>query len=390
MILLTRKQEKMNTRVKNRKLWIFPLVLAVLLALGAAGDLIVPSILPPIQRRIMSVSSRDETPDEQKTLASLQIINDHPFYQMTFYGDYPRYLEMKKRYYWAMGLPEPHCSSFSVLNPQGHALLGYNNDGESRSILPLFTDPPDGYASISISAIGDGFPWFTKSFTPFHSDRDRSLLLYALYSTQTGMNEMGLAVSTMTDPEGSWAIDPEKDTLGAAEARRYILDHARDVDEAIALLSQYNVSYHGTSVSHLLLVDRSGHSALLEWVDGGMKIIHGQQPWQVSTNFRVYGADETINADIAQVQSGGTIPNDNLGRKYWRYVTAWEALRKAGGLLSPEQSMNLLSTISMDFDRNGTRILTQYSVVYDLVTGEMQIVTDRNYDHLYTFQLPMK
>ena len=105
---------------------------------------------------------------------------------------------------------------------------------------------------------------------------------------------MGLAVSTMTDPEGSWSIDPEKDTLGAAEARRTILDHARDVEEANALLSQYNVNYTGTSVSHLLLADRSGHSTLLEWVDGEMKVIRNQQPWQVSTNFRVYGADETI------------------------------------------------------------------------------------------------
>src|SRR5512135_3697579 len=374
-----------------KKKRIFVLVLVVLIGLGASIYFLVLPNLQGIQRWVMSVPPESQTADEQKTLASLEIINDHPFYQMTFYGDYPRYLEMKRRFYWAMGFPKPNdCSSFAVLNPQGHTLLGYNNDGESRPILLLFTAPSDGYASISISAIGDGFPWFTKSFTPFSSDRDRSLLLYAPYSTQTGMNEMGLAVSTMTDPEGSWTLDPEKDTLGAAEARRVILDHARDVEEAIALLSQINVSYQGTSVSHILLADRSGHSALLEWVDGERKVMRNWQPWQVSTNFRVYGADETINADIAQYQAGKSIPNDNLGRKYWRYVTAWETLRKADGLLSPEQSMNLLSTISVDLINNGTRILTHYSVVYDLVTGEIQIVTDRNYDHPYNYHFPMK
>ena len=373
-----------------KKKWIFLMVLVILAGLGTLAYLLVPPNLPAIERWVMSVPPESQTPDEQKTLASLEVINDHPFYKMTFYGDYPRYLEMKKRYYWAMGFPEPHCSSFAALNPQGHAILGYNNDGESRSILLLFTDPTDGYASLSISAIGDGFPWFTKSFTPFNSDRDRSLLLYAPYSTQTGMNEMGLTVSTMTDPEGEWSIEPEKDTLGAAEARRVILDHAKDVEEAIALLSQKNVSYQGTSVSHLLLADRSGHSALLEWVDGEMKVIRNQQPWQVSTNFRVFGADETINADISQYQAGNSIPNDNLGRKYWRYVTAWETLRKVNGLVSPEQSKDLLSTISVDLINNGARILTHYSVVYDLTTGEVQIVTDRNYDHPYSFSLPMK
>ena len=373
-----------------KKKWFFLMVLVVLVGLGAAAYLVVPPNLPAIERRVMSVPPESQTPDEQKTLASLKVINDHPFYQMTFYGDYARYLEMKKRFYWAMGFPRPLCSSFAALNPQGHAILGYNNDGESRSILLLFTDPSDGYASLSISAIGDGFPWFTKSFTPFNSDRDRSLLLYAPYATQTGMNEMGLAVSTMTDPEGSWSIDPEKDTLGAAEARRVILDHAKDVEEAIALLSQNNVSYQGTSVSHLLLADRSGHSALLEWVDGEMKVMRNQRPWQAATNFRVFGADETINADISQYQAGRSIPNDNLGRKYWRYVTAWETLRKADGLLSPEQSKDLLSMVSVDLINNGTRILTHYSVVYDLVTGEVQIVTDRNYDQPYHYSLPMK
>jgi choloylglycine hydrolase len=204
------------------------------------------------------------------------------------------------------------------------------------------------------------------------------------------MNEMGLAVSTMTDPTGSWAIDPEKDTLGAAEARRVILDHAKDVEAAIALLSQYNVSYTGTSVSHVLLADRSGHSALLEWVDGAMKVIRNEQPWQVSTNFRVYGAQDEINMAISQYRANGTIAGDNLGKNRWRYVTAWETLRKADGSLSPQQGMDLLSTISMDFSRDGTRILTHYSVVYDLVTGDVQVVTDRNYQRPYHFTFPLK
>ncbi len=363
--------------------WIILSAFFTLVGLGVLAYLFIPPNLESIERRIMSISPGSQTADEKKTLASLEVINDHPFYQMTFYGDYPRYLEMKKRFYWAMGLPKPQCSSFAVLNPQGHAILAYNNDGEAPPIILLFTHPADGYASISISTIGNSFPWFTKSFTPFNSDRDRSLLLYAPYSTQTGMNGMGLAISTMTDLEGSWSLDPAKDTLGAAEVRRIILDHAKDVEEAIALISQYNVSYQGTSVSHLLLADRSGHSVLIEWVNGETKFIRNQQPWQVSTNFRVYGSQETIDQDIALYQANETIPGDSVGRRYWRYVAAWETLRKANGLLSPEQSMDLLSTVSIPY-------MTQYSIVYDLTAGEVQIVTERNYQQVYRYQFPMK
>jgi hypothetical protein len=377
-IFLSNRNKSMN------KKWIF-LLFSVLFVLVGLGGLAYFWVLPnfqSIERWVLSVPPTSQTPDEQKTLASLEIINDHPFYKLTFYGDYQRYLDIKKRFYWVMGFPKPKCSSFAVLNPQGHAILAYNNDGEAPPIILLFTDPSDGYASISVSTIGNAFPWFTKSFTPFNSDRDRSLLLYAPYSTQTGMNEMGLAISTMTDPEGNWSLDPSKVTLGAAEARRIILDHAKDVEEAIALISQYNVSYQGTSVSHLLLADRSGHSALLEWVDGEMKVIRNQQPWQVSTNFRVYGSQASIDKDITLYQSNETIPGDSVGRRYWRYVAAWEMLRMADGYLSPEQSMELLSTISIPN-------MTQYSIVYDLTTGQVQIVTERNYQQVYHYQLPM-
>jgi hypothetical protein len=368
--------------MKN-KIWIISLLLIVLAGLGAAGYYLVARNMASIERWVMTVPKGSQTPDEQKSLASLEVINDHPFYKMTFYGDYPRYLEMKRRFYWAMGYPKPQCSSFAVLNPQGHAILGYNNDGDAPPIILLFTDPSDGYASISISTIGDSFPWFTKSFTPFDSDRNRSLLLYAPYSTQAGMNEMGLAISTMTDPSGDWSIDPTKDTLGAAEARRFVLDHAKDVEEAINLLSQHNVSYSGASVSHLLLADRSGRSVLLEWVGGEMKVMRNQQPWQVSTNFRVYGSQKQIDSSISDYYTLEAITGDSIGKKYWRYVSAWETLRKADGLLSPQQSLDLLNTVSIPN-------MTQYSVVFDLTNGEVLIATERNYEQIYHYQLAMK
>ncbi len=366
-----------------KKFWWIPAIIIALVGVGALSYYFVTHNLSDVERWVMSVPPATQTSDEKKTLASLQVINDHPFYQMTFYGDYNRYLEMKKRFYWAMSLPKPHCSSFAALNPQGHPILGYNNDGVYQPIILLFTNPTDGYASISISMIGGAFPYFSKTSTPFDSEQARSLLLYAPYALQTGMNEMGLAISTMTDPSGEWKLDPEKDTLGAAEARRVLLDHARDVEEAINLLSQYNVSYKGTSVSHLLLADRAGHSALIEWVGGEMKVMRNKQPWQTSTNFRVYGAEEQIAHDIAFYEAGEKISGDSLGNNRWRYVNAWETLRKADGLFSPAQAMDLLSAISVEYR-------TQYSIVYDLATGDVQIVTERNYDQVYNYQLPLQ
>ncbi len=367
----------------KKKYWIILLMVIIVVVFADLAYWLASPTLASIERLVLRVPLSSQTADEQKTLASLEVINDHPFYKMTFYGDYPRYLEMKERFYWAMGYPKPLCSSFSVLNSQGHALLGYNNDGNYIPIILISTDPSDGYASISISTLGDSFPWFTKSFTPFDSDANRSLLLYSPYATQSGMNEMGLAISTMTDPSGEWQLDPTKDTLGASEARRYVLDHAGDVEEAIKLLSQVNVSYKGTSVSNLLLADRTGHSALLEWVGGEMKVLRNQEPWQVSTNFRVFGAQEAIDSATIAYDKYGLVPGDSVCNAYRRYVIAWETLSQANGFLSPEKSMDLLNNVS-------TPDKTQYSVVYDLTSGEVQIVTERNYDRVYRYQLPLK
>ena len=75
-------------------------------------------------------------------------------------------------------------------------------------------------------------------------------------------------------------------------------------------------------------------------------MIRNEQPWQISTNFRVYGAQDRIKADLAHYPADGTVAGESLGGNHWRYISAGETLRKADGLLSPEQGMDLLSTIS--------------------------------------------
>ncbi len=372
-----------------KKRWVFLLILAVVAGLGALVYLTLPISFLAIKRLIISVPFRVQTTEEQQTLASLEVINAHPFYSMTFYGNYVRLLELKKRYYWAMGIPKPHCTSFSAQSPEGHTLLAYNSDGEHRPLLLLFTSPPGGYASVSIVDIGETFG-FNDKFTPFASDLDRSLLLYSPYFINTGMNEIGLAFGVMADPSGTSRIDPAKDTILASEIRRYILDQAKDVEEAIALISRYNVSYHGTTASNILIADRSGHSALIEWVDGEMKVIRNYETWQVSTNFRVYEAEDTLTAFTAEYQDSGKITGDVWGKSYWRYITAWEILKMAHGRLSIEQSMDLLSTVSLVKNDRDIFYSTQYSVVYDLDSGNVQVVLDRNYQQDFTYQLRMR
>ena len=361
------------------------LLLMIPLALGAMITLAVCVLQKPA---FPTLDPGSLTPDQVKTLASLEQISTHPLYRMTYSGDYSSFLTLKDKYYWALGIPKPKCSTFAALDPSGDSLLGYNSDDERRPLLLLYTDPPDGYASVSIADIGEGFG-FDVHHTPFDSAEARTLLLYSPYFINTGMNEMGLAFAVMAVPETKSSFDPEKETVVPSEIRRYFLDRAKNVDEAIAILGQYNVSFSKSIGSHILLADRSGHSAVAEWVDGTLQVTHNRDPWQVATNVMIYGAQARMDAASDEFAVRGDIAQDINGRSYWRYLTAQNALRDAKGRLSPDEGMALLQAISLVVSKD-VWWPTQYSVVYNLNTGELQLALGRDYQQIMHFQLRMQ
>lgn len=75
-------------------------------------------------------------------------------------------------------------------------------------------------------------------------------------------------------------------------AIRLMLDYAKNVDEAIALLEKYNVNMDLISI-HFLLCDAAGNSAVIEFLDGKMQVLRSDKTWQTSTNFHKLPLDNT-------------------------------------------------------------------------------------------------
>lgn len=305
-----------------------------------------------------------------RTLASLRKVDDYPLYVMTYYGDYgfdellgiddrresgfrPR---TGKRLVSDVGWA---CTTFSAFGEEGSALLGRNFDWIHQASLLLFTDPPDGYASVSLVdvayfGIEEGEPTWAG----------RTALLEAPYMPFDGMNEAGLAVGMMAISRSRFDGDPQKMTISSLQVIRLILDYAGDVDEALALMDDYNVDFGGGPPIHYLIVDASGHSAVVEFIDNEMRILRNEGSWQVSTNFiiseeRPEGADSSC----------------------WRYNAAYEALEQAGGDVSPEEAMAILSDVAQSH--------TMWSVVYDVAQGDIEVVVGRDYDDVHEFKLRM-
>lgn len=295
-----------------------------------------------------------------KTLASLEKVDDFPLYVMRFHGSYlfDHFVEEGiewgpyKKVYEAVN-PEA-CTSFAALNEAGDAVFGRNLDWNHRSSMLLYTDPPGGYASVSMVDLYylgyegmQEIPW-SKRFP----------LLATPYATIDGMNECGVAISQNAVPQRNTPTDPNKPTLLQSQILRLVLDYAKDVDEALELIRSYNVKF--LLPNHFHIADASGNSAIVEYIDGGMAILRNEKPWQVSTNFLI---SEPVQPDC------------------WRYKKATEVLVGTEGLTSQNEAMDLLRATSQDH--------TVWSVVYNLSSGEIRLAMGKDYNKVYSFKLQM-
>jgi predicted choloylglycine hydrolase len=296
-------------------------------------------------------------------MASLEKVDDYPLFVMRYHGTYFFDLfseygiewPLFKKFYKAVN-PDA-CTSFAALNDEGDAFFGRNFDWQHRSSLLLFTDPPGGYASVSMVDLYyfglegmQEIPW-----------KKRFNLLATPYAVMDGMNEWGVAVGQNAVPIKQLPYDPNKPTLISNQLMRAVLDHARDVNEAITLIQKYNPNFP-VIYGHLHIADVSGNSVVVEYVDGRMVIIRNEEPWQVSTNFLL---------SEAQTETG-----------CWRYDLASEHLGKAQGNIAQNEAMKLLQAVKLSH--------TVWSVVYNLSTGDVRIAMGKDYEQVHGFQLKMK
>ncbi len=140
-----------------------------------------------------------------------------------------------------------------------------------------------------------------------------------------------------------------------------MLDHARGVDEAVAILESHNVDFEGGPPVHYLMADATRKSVLVEFYRGEMNIIENEQPWHLATNFLLSSVDD---------------PQDG---NCWRYDTIDARLNETQGRLDSKSAMDLLAEVSQD--------ITQWSVVYQMAQGEVSVAMGRDYAQVYDFKM---
>lgn len=220
------------------------------------------------------------------------------------------------------GIISRHSCSVVFASPEitsdNHPLLGRNYDfpEEVQDLTLLFTFPEDGY---STAVLTPRFPGLVAA---------------------DGINSQGLALGFASVADIGYA-SPPGEALISSFAYRYVLEHSATVDEAVELLQSIPIVFPPSSpegiITHLLLADQSGDSAVIEFLPEGVVANKSEESFQVMTN-NLWGDRE--ERESCQ-----------------RYCLAVDRLEKDSGNINTMSLMTILAEL---------RSSTQYSVIYDL------------------------
>jgi len=294
--------------------------------------------------------------------------------QMTYYGDYgfDEFLEtgaeddgdieafvtrrLLKGVPVDLGVTGAGCTAFVARNAGGEVLYGRNLDFAYAPSMQVFTRPADGYASVS--TVNLAFAGYAQGRLPSGLNPGSFLALGAPYLPFDGMNEKGVAIALLAVPEADPGYDAGKVTLNDTAAIRLVLDKAASVDEAVALLRQYNIYFSGGVYCHFLLADATGESLLVEYYGGGLRTVTTDENYQIASNFIAY--------DGVNIGEGFT--------EFERYDAVQAAIERKG-FLTEAEAVALLAEVGV-YDGGVDKL--QWSVLYNLTTGEGTIFAHRN------------
>ena len=335
---------------------------------GIEQSSITPTILPTASPTL-EANSLGLTQAEIETLNSLQKVDDHPLYVLQYKGPHrqptvatPGVNEYQRsNFEFENPTPLWACSLFTALADPQRGVFGRNFDWEFSPALLLFTDPPDGYASVSMVDLAYFFDAPAVTQLMDLDLNDRSPLLNTPSMPFDGLNEKGLAIGMAAVPESPTPSDPNNKSVGSLGVIRMILDHAASVEEALTIMRSVNILWHGGPQLHYLIADASGEAALVEFVAGEMVVLYNTNPWHQATNFLLSNTSSSADG----------ICN--------RYDAITESLQDKQGDLSLGEAMELLGDVSQSS--------TQWSVIYQLHTGQISLAMGRHYSEIHTFQL---
>lgn len=259
-------------------------------------------------------------------------------------------------------LPELGCSTFAAKLENGDSVYGRNFDEVACPSMVVVTRPENGYASISM--VNLSYIGYSDKYLP-DALMNRLMTLAAPYVPLDGVNEKGLTAGMLFISSAPTHQTTDKIDITTTSAVRMILDRCATVEEAVELLSQYDMHASAGGCFHFHIADAQGGSVVVEYVNNEMMVVEEK----AATNF--------LFNPMPGVRE--------IGRD--RYVKMIDKLEENGGVFEDmRDAMTLLEAVAQHGgpeERAGTR----WSCIYNQTRLELMLSVNRDYDNLYSFSL---
>lgn len=294
-----------------------------------------------------------------------------------------------------MGLSEStiNCSAFTASTTDGDRLFARNYDFDKTNTCVVFTNAGNGRHA-TVSTVDLQFLGIDQN-KDVEGLMDKVTCLAAPFAPLDGMNDAGVSCGIFMTYQGpddqaiATDVDTDKPDLTSTTMLRLILDYADSVEEAIALIEQYDLHDSAHTSYHYMVADASGKSAILEWTNGTdatdtdgtnrtLNVIYnddddrigqreGECDYQWITNF---------------VLQPGYYENDADKKGLDRYDRLFEELSATDGIVGGVQdAMDILDAVSRrDWNNDDGNGCTVHSVVYNLTDKTAMWIPNENYD----------
>ena len=281
------------------------------------------------------------------------------------------------------------CSVFTAKTASGQRIFARNFDyPAANTCIVKIKGNKKRHSSIStVNLTFFGIP-FDKDVDTFAS---KIFCLMAPYCPLDGINDAGVSFGVLESNQGpgNGSISTNQNTelpdITTGAFMRMILDYADSIEDAVEIAQKYDMHDSNRASFHYMVTDKSGRSAILEWVNEIDKTdIQGNKRKLVVT----YNDDDLVigpkeaGSDFQWltnfiIQPGyyeGTEESFIGGRD--RYDIIYDKLGPSNGIVKDEmEAMEILHSVaSRTLYPKRTKInkhLTVYSIIFNLDEGSL-------------------
>ena len=269
--------------------------------------------------------------------------------------------------------PQFACTAFTMAEKGSDVRMGRNYDfALDSSAMLVHCAPKDGYKSVATAALDN-----VGVLDPMKSMRDKLACLVSPFLCLDGVNEKGVSIAVLTLDSKPVKQNTGKVTICTSMAIRLVLDRAATTQEAVDLLSSYDMFASCGRDYHFYITDAKGDGRVVEYdCDSPTRELVATKS-SATTNFYVMYKEK-----VRSYQK-----NEHYGHGRERYDAVLSVLEQESGNYGDDAAWKALRAAAQDPKPNDITSNTQWSIVYNNTQRNAQIAIRRNWQDVFYYGL---